>query len=144
NALDPGPPAIAVVIAEDPPKPEGGTIPNGLFRLTRHEVFIGRNGNSDQRVSRMGGRTLLISASTGASADLQLSRLENLGELPDLVNESQTLVVSGTSYDYTVTCSSERDFAPAGTRHFTATADELIWISLVSDGTTYVETFERE
>ena len=144
NALDDlGSSVSATVIANDPPKPEGGTIPNGLFHLIRREVFVGRNGNRDKSVIRA-TRTLLVSASTGTSADLQLVWLENPGELPHLATQNQTLVVSGTSYDFTVTCSSELAFAQGGTLSFTATAHELIWISPASDGATYVDTFERQ
>jgi len=143
NTVDEGDKSDAAVIAGDPPKPEGGTITNGLFHLTRHEVYVGRNGNTDRSVSRARS-SLLISGSTGATADLQFTWLESTGELPRPFKQSQTLVVSGTSYTYTVTCSSELAFAQGGSLSFTATAGELIWIQSASDGATYVDTFERK
>ena len=88
----------------------------------------------------------MIGASTGVSADLQISWLERGGELPLWIEQNQTIVVTGTSYAYTVTCTTdtqEVSTAP-GSVSLTATMDQLIRIYPITGGATRVETFERE
>jgi hypothetical protein len=135
--------ATSVFVVGDAPKPQGGTITDGTFRLTGREAFVARDSNSSGTRSQTSS-TLVISASTGASADLQLVWMELSGELPHAVRESQSLVVSGTSYDYTITCPSQLASGGSSSLSFTATANELIWIRPVSDTVTYVETFTRQ
>ena len=143
NALQTNERASTTVIAEAPPKPEGGTLLNGLYHLTKREDFVGPTGDTNRSLRRAQA-TLAISASTGVSADVQLYWFEPFGELPLPVGQNETVVVTGTSYAYTVTCATPRGSTAPGEVPFTATADELLWIYPTNDGATRVETFQRE
>ena len=146
NGLSYSPPRITwSVIADYPPAPKGGAISNGTYHSTKREDFVGPGGSSST-IPNGPGRALVISASTGVSADLQISWLERGGELPLWIEQNQTIVVSGTSYAYAVTCTTdtqEVSTAP-GSVFFTATMDQLIRFYPIAGDATRVETFERE
>jgi hypothetical protein len=80
--------ASATVIAEAPPKPEGGTLLNGLYHLTKREDFVGPTGDTNRSL-RSAQATLAISASTGVSADVRLYWFEPSGELPLPVEQNE-------------------------------------------------------
>lgn len=146
NALSYSPPRISwSVIADNPPAPKGGAISNGTYHLTKREDFVGPGGSSST-TPNSAGRALVISASTGVSADLQIGWRERGGELPLWIEQNQTIVVTGTSYAYTVTCTTDtREVSTSpGSVSFTATMDQLIRIYPITGGATRVETFERE
>jgi hypothetical protein len=146
NGLSYSPPRITwSVIADDPPTPKGGAISNGTYHLIKREDFVSPGGSSSA-IPNSAGRALVISASTGVSADLQISWQERGGELPLWIEQNQTIVATGTSYAYTVTCTTdtqEGSTAP-GSVSFTATMDQLTRIYPITGGATRVETFERE
>jgi hypothetical protein len=145
NQLSYSPPRITwSVIPDNPPAPKGGAISNGTYHLTTREDFVGPGGSRSTIPNS--GQSLVISASTGVSADLQLSWLERGGELPLWIEQNQTIVVTGTSYAYTVTCTTDRQEVSSapGAVSFTATMDQLIRILPISGGATRVETFERD
>ena len=60
--------------------------------------------------------------------------------------EGYVIVVTGTSYAYTVTCTTDTQEASTapGSVSFTATMDQLIRFYPLTGGATRVETFERE
>ncbi|HEY3256677.1 MAG TPA: hypothetical protein VGJ91_22120 [Polyangiaceae bacterium] len=133
------------VIADNPPAPKGGAISNGTYHSTKREDFVGPGG-SNSTIPNSVGRALVISASTGVSADLQITWQERGGELPLWIEQNQTIVVTGTSYAYTVTCTTDTQEAltAPGSVSFTATMDQLIRFYPITGGATRVETFERE
>ena len=133
------------VIADNPPAPKGGAISNGTYHSTKREDFVGPGGSSSTTPNRP-GLALVISASTGVSADLQISWQERGGELPLWSEQNQTIVVTGTSYAYTVTCTTDAQevLTMPGSVPFTATMDQLIRFYPNTGGGTRVETFERE
>ena len=91
--------------------------------------------------------TLAISASTRAGAELQIDREQVSGELPLPVHQNQTIVITGTSSAYTVTCTTGRGSPEAGAMSFTASPAELVWIyppSGPSGSATRVATFTRD
>jgi hypothetical protein len=144
NGLSYSAPSITwSVITDNPPAPKGGAISNGTYHSTKREDFVGPGG-SRNTIPNSAAHALVISASTGVSADLQISWLERGGELPLWIEQNQTIVVTGTSYAYTVTCTTDtQEVAPASVS-FTATMDQLILIYPITGGATRVETFERE
>jgi len=144
NALSDWPPAVSSTFSTgEPPTPQGGSISNGFYRLTKVEVFVGPDGDISQYPDRLGA-TLAISASSNVGADLQLNWVWMMGELPRPVEQSQTIITAGTSYAYTVTCTTDRAATEPGSIAFTATTDELAWIVPQADGNTRVSTFTRE
>jgi len=138
--------AISTTTAADPPTPQGGTIANGVYHLTRIEDFVGATGRTNARPRPKLAR-LYISASTNFSADMQLTWLDDFGELPLPIEQNLTLVIAGTSYAYAVTCVTSRGLDAPGSTSFTASANELILIypgASAASGGTRVETFTRE
>ena len=133
----------STMFAADPPRPQGGSIANGVYHLTRIEDFVGASGSTNEPRRQKLGR-LYISASTDSTADLQLAWLDNFGELPLPIEQNLSLVITGTSYAYTVTCSTARGLEAPGSTSFTASTNELILIFPGPGGVTRVETFARE
>jgi len=131
------------IVADNPPEPQGGVISNGIYHLTEREDFVGPSGSSSV-TSERAFAILAISASTGVTADLQISWRERGGELPLTVEQSQTIVVSGSAFAYTVTCSTELGYSDPGSLPFTATPDQLIWFHSYGDAITRVDTYTRE
>ena len=137
------PRVISAVIGSDPPAPQGGTISNGFYRLSKVEYFIGPDGDSSRYLDQLWA-SLYVSASTDLGADLQIKWEWLDGELPIPVEQSQTIVITGTSYAYAVTCTTDRGSMEPGSIAFTATPNELVWIVPGADGNTRVSTFTRE
>lgn len=144
NGLSYTAPNVAwAIIPGNPPTAKGGAISNGTYHLTRREDFVGPGAATSVDPSGASS-ALVISASTGVSADLQISWLARGGELPHSDEETRTIVVTGTSYAYAVTCTTDVFAAASGSVSFTATMDQLICIYPVTGGTTRVDTFERD
>jgi hypothetical protein len=111
--------------------------------LTKLEDFVGPAGQS--RTGNHWHSSLIISQSTGVSADLQFRWFELSGELPLPIEQNETMVVTGNSYAYTVTCATVRGSAEPGSGFFTATTQELILFSAPNpNGVTRVLTYTRE
>jgi hypothetical protein len=133
---------ILTSVADNPPTPEGGAISDGLYHLSKLEDFVGPGGGS--RYPEHWRASLVVSTSTDVSAYLQFNWEEYDGELPTPVEQNETIVIAGTSYTYTVACTTARLGSESGTVSFTATRDQLIEISPRVDGITRVSTYTRD
>ncbi|HET7541243.1 MAG TPA: hypothetical protein VFK05_15300 [Polyangiaceae bacterium] len=125
---------------DNPPTPQGGMIANGFYYLSKREDYVGLAAVSNARPGAASA-ALVISESTGGSAQAQLRWMDVIGELPYPVRLSEAITLRGTSYDYTVTCGLP---AASGSMSFTATPNQLLWIYPDSDGGTMVDTFQRQ
>jgi len=131
-----------IVAAGEPPKPQGGALANGVYYLSKREVFLGLDAGSHARPHAALG-ALIISGSNGVSAEGQISWMEVRGELPLPTSLNVAITVTEASFDYTVTCGGGLAFATSGSIPFTATASELLWIHPDPSGT-LVDTFQRQ
>jgi len=130
------------LVGDQPPEPLGGMIADGVYYLSKREGFVGSDAGTARRPYDASG-TLVISGSTGLSADAQISWVEFIGELPLQIATNFTIMVRGTSFDYTLTCGNQLIRASSGSMPFTATANQLLWFYPDASGT-LVDTFERQ
>ncbi|HEY0463235.1 MAG TPA: hypothetical protein VGC79_03455, partial [Polyangiaceae bacterium] len=116
---------------------------NGIYHLSNVEDYVAPGVMRSPLTSHRRSR-IILSASTGLSAEMQINWMDVDGELPLPVEQNQSLLVTGTSYDYTVTCTTQRGSSAPGSLSFTANANELVQIHPDFEGVTRVETFTRQ
>ena len=105
NSVVNGAPTVSLAaVAQNPPAPTGGMIPNGTYYLTQMTQYTGPGGSTVPTTVETIQQTIVISSSSSTGAALQLNATASAQNLTIAGEMNGTITISGTTLTATMTC----------------------------------------
>jgi hypothetical protein len=128
-------------VSAEPPTASGGTPVEGRYHLTQWELFTGADGPTSGE-TRTTEETIAITLVGDASAEMAVMIGEIMGEMMTVYQWNVTLTFEGSSFTSTPTCRTRFVSVSESAGLYTATADQLVFITQSSEGDgTWVRTY---
>jgi hypothetical protein len=134
-------PVTLSYVSEQPPMASGGTPVEGLYHLTRWELFTGTDGPGSGDI-RTTAERIVITSVGDRTAEMAATMGQPEGEMGIVYQWNVRLTFDGSSFTSTPTCRTEVISVSEGTGRYTATVDQLVFMTQSGDGNgTWVRTY---